>query len=248
MKKKTIIITGGNAGLGLATALVFARNGANVAIIGRRAKENRMAREQIEAAGAQCLDFAGDVTDEAFLRASVNQTAETFGGLHYAFNNAGVEQVPTVLPDQTIDDYRRIIDVNVMGVWLAMREEIPLIQRSGGGCVVNTASVGGLVGMARIPLYIAAKHAVLGLTKSVALEYAKLGVRVNAVCPGAVRTDLYDRFTGKNPEMEKAIEGMHPMGRSGTPEEVASAVLYLCRDATWTTGQGIVMDGGFTTP
>ena len=248
MKKKTIIITGGNAGLGLATALLFARNEMNVAIIGRRAKENRMAREQIEKAGAQCLDFAGDVTDEAFLRASVKKTGETFGGLHYAFNNAGVEQVPTALSDQTIDDYRRIIDVNVMGVWLAMREEIPLIQRSGGGCIVNTASVAGLVGMAGIPLYIAAKHAVLGLTKSVALEYAKHGVRVNAVCPGAVRTDLYDRFTGKNPEMEKAIEGMHPMGRSGTPEEVASAVLYLCRDATWTTGQGIVMDGGFTTP
>jgi NAD(P)-dependent dehydrogenase (short-subunit alcohol dehydrogenase family) len=248
MKKKTIIITGGNAGIGLATALLFARNGVNVAIIGRRAKENGMARAQVEAAGAQCLDFAGDVTDEAFLRASVNQTAETFGGLHYAFNNAGVEQVPTALSDQTIDDYRRIIDVNVMGVWLAMREEIPLIQRSGGGCIVNTASVAGLVGMAGIPLYIAAKHAVLGLTKSVALEYAKHGVRVNAVCPGAVRTDLYDRFTGKNPEMEKAIEGMHPMGRSGTPEEVASAVLYLCRDATWTTGQGVVMDGGFTTP
>jgi NAD(P)-dependent dehydrogenase (short-subunit alcohol dehydrogenase family) len=248
MKKKTIIITGGNAGLGLATALLFARNGANVGIIGRRAKENRMAREQIEAAGAQCLDFAGDVTDESFLHASVNKTAETFGELHYAFNNAGVEQVPTALPDQTIDDYRRIIDVNVMGVWLAMREEIPLIQRSGGGCIVNTASVAGLIGMAGIPLYIAAKHAVLGLTKSVALEFAKHGVRVNAVCPGAVRTDLYDRFTGKNPEMEKAIEAMHPMGRSGTPEEVASAVLYLCRDATWTTGQGLVMDGGFTTP
>src|SRR5579859_4498188 len=108
MKKKTIIITGGNAGIGLATALLFAHNGANVAIIGRRAKENRTAREQIEEADAQCLDFAGDVTDETFLRASVNKTAETFGGLHYAFNNAGVEQVPTALRDQTIDDYRRI--------------------------------------------------------------------------------------------------------------------------------------------
>ena len=135
-----------------------------------------------------------------------------------------------------------------MGVWLAMREEIPVIQRSGGGCIVNTSSVGGVIGMAQIPLYIAAKHAVLGLTKSVALEFARSGVRVNAVCPGAVRTGLFDRFTQNDPERVNAIEGMHPMGRSGSPDEVASAVLYLCRDATWTTGQGLVMDGGFTVP
>lgn len=248
MINKTILITGGNAGLGLATALLFARNGANVAILSRRAEQNRAARKQIEAAGAQCLDFSGDVTDEAFVRAAVCKTADTFGGLHYAFNNAGVEQVPAPLSKQTLDDYRRIIDVNVMGVWLAMREEIPLIQQSGGGCIVNTSSAGGLVGMAQIPLYIAAKHAVVGLTKSVALEFAKDGVRVNAVCPGSVRTDLFHRFTGKNPEMEQAMESMHPMGRVWMPEEVASAVLYLCRDATWTTGQSLAMDGGFTVP
>ena len=248
MNDTTILITGGNAGIGLATALLFARQGASVAILSRRADQNRAAREQIESAGGRCIDFAGDVTDEAFLRTAVAKTADNFGGLHYAFNNAGVEQVPTPLPQQTIADYRRIIDVNVMGVWLAMREEIPVIERSGGGCVVNTASVAGLTGMAGVPLYVAAKHAVLGLTKSVALEYAKRGVRINAVCPGAVHTDLYDRFTGKNPEMERAIEGMHPMGRSGNAEEVAVSVLYLCRDATWTTGQGLVMDGGFTVP
>jgi NAD(P)-dependent dehydrogenase (short-subunit alcohol dehydrogenase family) len=248
LNNKTILITGGNAGLGLATARLFSRHGANVAIIGRRAEQNRAARKQIEADGGKCLDFAGDVTDEDFIRATVAKTAEAFGGLHYAFNNAGIEQVPTPLSEQTVADYHRIIDVNVMGVWLAMREEIPVIKRSGGGCIVNTSSVAGVIGMSRIPLYIAAKHAVLGLTKSVALEYAREGVRVNAICPGAVRTDLYDRFTGKNPETEKAIEEMHPMGRSGTPEEVASAVLYLCRDATWTTGQAVIMDGGLTVP
>jgi NAD(P)-dependent dehydrogenase (short-subunit alcohol dehydrogenase family) len=248
MKDKTILITGGNSGIGLATALLFAREGAHVAIVGRRAEQNQAAKKQIEAAGGRCLDFAGDVTDETFLRTSVAKTAEAFGGLHYAFNNAGVEQVPGPLEKQTVEDYRRIMDINVMGVWLAMREEIPVIQRSGGGCVVNTSSVAGLIGMAGVPLYIASKHAVIGLTKSVALEYAKLGVRVNAVCPGAVRTDLFERFTGKNPEMEKAIEAMHPMGRSGSAGEVASAVLYLCRDATWTTGQAIVMDGGLTVP
>lgn len=248
MKDKTILITGGNAGIGLATALLFARQGTNVAILSRRADQNRAARTQIEAAGARCLDFAGDVTDETFFRAAVAKTAETFGGLHFAFNNAGVEQVPTPLPEQTVADYRKVIDVNVMGVWLAMREELPVIERSGGGCVVNTSSVAGVIGMAGVPLYIASKHAVIGLTKSVALEYAQRGVRVNAVCPGAVHTDLYRRFTGDNPEMNRAVEALHPMGRSGSPDEVASAVLYLCRDATWTTGQSIIMDGGLTVP
>ena len=246
MNNKTILITGGNAGIGLSTALLFARNGANVAILSRRADRNSAARKQIEAEGDQCLDFAGSVTDENFLRASIGQVVETFGGLHYAFNNAGVEQSVTALPDQTVDDFRRIIDVNVMGVWLAMREEIPVIQRSGGGCIVNTSSILGLVGFAGFPLYVASKHAVIGLTKAVALEYAKEGVRVNAVCPGAVRTELYERAIGQNAEMQKAVEAMYPIGRSGTPEEVASAVFYLCRDATWTTWQIVTMDGGFT--
>ena len=248
MKDKTILITGGNTGLGLATACLFSSLGANVAIVGRRADQNRSARKQIEAKGGKCLDFAGDVTDEAFVRATVAKTAESFRGLHYAFNNAGIEQVPTPLAEQTVADYRRIIDINVMGVWLAMREEIPVIQRSGGGCVVNTSSVAGVIGMAQIPLYIASKHAVLGLTKSAALEFAKAGVRVNDVCPGAGRTELFERFTQNDPERVKAMEAMHPMGRSGSPDEVASAVLYLCRDATWTTGQGLVMDGGLTVP
>ena len=248
MKDKTLFITGGNAGIGLATAELFARHGANVAIAGRRSEENARAVAKLEAHGGKALSFTGDVTDENFLRQALKGTAEAFEGLHFAFNNAGVEQIPTALPEQTIEDFRRIIDVNVMGVWMAMREEIPLILRSGGGCVVNTSSVAGHIGFAQIPIYIAAKHAVIGLTKAVALEYAKEGVRVNAVCPGAVKTELYERFTGKNPEMEVAIESMHPMGRSGTPHEVASAVLYLCRDATWTTGQSLIMDGGFTTP
>jgi NAD(P)-dependent dehydrogenase (short-subunit alcohol dehydrogenase family) len=245
---QTILVTGGNAGIGLATALRFARAGMNVAIIGRRADVNQAARRQIESLRAKCLDFAGDVTDEKFIRNTVAEVAQKFGGLHFAFNNAGVEQVPSPLSQQTAEECRRIMDVNVLGVWLCMREEIPAIIRSGGGCVVNTSSVAGLIGMAQVPLYVASKHAVLGLTKSVALEYAKQGVRVNAVCPGAVRTDLYDRFTGKNPEMERAMEALHPMGRSGKPEEVASAVYWLCTEATWTTGQSIVMDGGFTVP
>jgi NAD(P)-dependent dehydrogenase (short-subunit alcohol dehydrogenase family) len=248
MNGKVVFVTGGNAGIGLATALAFAKEGVHVAILGRREDENAKARHLVEAEGVRCLAFAGDVTRAQDVAAAVSRTADTLGGLNFAFNNAGVEQVPTPLPEQTEQDYGRVMDVNVRGVWLCMQHEAPLIHAAGGGCIVNTSSVAGLIGMSGIPLYVAAKHAVIGLTKAVALEYAQLGVRVNAVCPGAVKTDLYERFTGKNPEMETAIEGMHPMGRSGTPEEVASAVVYLCRDATWTTGQALVMDGGFTTP
>lgn len=247
MNGKTLLVTGGNSGIGLATALLFAREGANVAIVGRRAAENEAAVAQVEAVGGRAIAFAGDVTDEAFVRSAVRQTAETFGGLHYAFNNAGVEQLPTPLTEQTVDEFRRIIDVNVLGVWLAMREEAPVIQASGGGVIVNTSSVAGHIGMAQIPIYIASKHAVIGLTKSVALEYAKLGVRVNAVSPAVVKTPMFERFAS-DPETVAYMENLHPMGRSGTPDEVATAVLYLCRDATWTTGQSLIMDGGFTTP
>ena len=246
MKDKTIFITGGNAGIGLATAELFARNGANVAIIGRRLEQNESAVQAVRKLGAKSISFAGDVTDESFVRNAVESTKNEWGGIHFVFNNAGVEQVPTPLGEQTISDYRKIIDINVMGVWLVMRETIPVIKESGGGCVINTSSIAGHIGMPQIPLYIASKHAVMGLTKAVALEYAQQGVRINAICPGAVKTALYERFTGKDKKMGQAIESMHPMGRSGTVEEVASAVLYLCRDATWTTGQGLVMDGGFT--
>jgi len=168
MNNKTIFITGGNTGIGLATALLFAKGGVNVAILSRRREENAAAREKIEKLGAKALDFVGDVTNEITVRNALAKTAETFGGLHFAFNNAGVEQVPTPLPKQTLEDYRRIIDVNVMGVWLCLKHELPLIERSGGGCIVNNSSVAGLVGMAQVELYIASKHAVIGLTKSAA--------------------------------------------------------------------------------
>ena len=163
-------------------------------------------------------------------------------------NNAGVEQLPGPYGQATVADYHKVMDVNVMGVWLAMREEIPVIQNSGGGCIVNTSSVAGLIGMATVPIYVAAKHAVIGLTKSAAMEFAKSGVRINAVCPGAVQTDMYDRFTGKNADMEKYMASLHPMGRTGTTDEIASGVFWLCTEATWTTGQSLVLDGGLTVP
>ena len=245
---KTIFITGGNAGIGLATAIKFAENGCNVAIMSRRSEENENAKTQVEAAGGKGLVITGDVTVESDLSRAIEETVKTFGRLDYAFNNAGVEEVPTSAIEQTDDEYQKIMDVNVKGVWLCMKYQIPKMLEAGGGAIVNTSSVAGLIGMAQVPVYVAAKHAVIGMTKSVALEYAQQGIRVNAVCPAAVHTDLYERFTGGNQDMEEMLEGMHPMGRSGKPEEVAAGVWYLCNDATWSTGQGLVMDGGFTVP
>ncbi|MFA4835844.1 MAG: SDR family oxidoreductase, partial [Dehalococcoidia bacterium] len=177
---------------------------------------------------------------------AVAETFKAFGSLHYAFNNAGVEQVPKPLPDQTEAEYYAVFDVNVKGVWLCMKHEIPYMLKSGGGSIVNNSSASGHTGTMMIPLYSAAKHALLGLTKSIALEYAKQNIRVNAVCPGAIQTGAYEQFVGRDPVMKAAIENAHPMGRVGLSEEVALAVLYLCRDATFTTGSSLMMDGGRT--
>ena len=246
MKGKTIFITGGNDGIGLATALLFSQHGANVAIMGRRAEKNKAAKARIESKGGKCLAFTGDVSREDDIKNAVAETFKAFGSLHYAFNNAGVEQVPKPLPDQTEAEYYAVFDVNVKGVWLCMKHEIPYMLKSGGGCIVNNSSASGHHGSSMIPLYSAAKHAIIGLTQSVALEYAKQKIRVNAVCPGAISTGAYEQFAGRDPALRAMIEGAHPMGRVGLPDEVAAAVLYLCRDATFTTGSSLMIDGGFT--
>ena len=243
---KTIFITGGNAGIGKAAAVKFAQEGCKVSIFGRRESENSKVKQELESLGAECMTYAGDVSIREDLEKAISTTFENFGSLDYALNNAGIEQVPTPFDQQTEEEFQRIMDVNVKGVWMCMQTQIPLMLKSGGGSIVNTSSIAGLIGFNQVPIYVASKHAVIGLTKTIALEYATQGIRVNTVCPGAVVTDLYNRFTKNDPEMQKAIEHMHPMGRSGKPEEVASAVYYLCNDATWTTGQNIVMDGGFT--
>ena len=246
MKNKVIFITGGNAGIGLATALTFAKQGVNIAIFGRRKERNHEAKQQIEAEGVQCLVFAGDVGIDSDVEHAVNSTFDTFGRLDFAFNNAGLSQISGPLSEQTEKDVQEIMNTNVKGVWSCMRHEIPFMLKTGGGCIVNNSSAAGIVGLAGVPVYSASKHAVIGLTKSIALEYAKQNIRINAVCPASVYTELYDRFTGKDPEIEKAMEAIIPMGRVGDADEVASAVLYLCKDASWTTGQALVIDGGVT--
>jgi len=246
MSESVAFITGGNAGIGLASAIAFAKGGTDVAIMSRRAEQNEQAKQQVEAVGAKCVTFVGDVTREADILAALDGTISELGRLDYAFNNAGVEEVMGTFTDGTDEAFQKIMDINVKGVWLCMKHQISRMLESGGGAIVNTGSVASHIGMAGVPVYIASKHAVLGLTKAVALEYAQQNVRINCVCPAAVKTDLYDRFTGQSEEVSQAIESMHPMGRSGSPEEVASAVVWLCKEATWSTGSSLIVDGGYT--
>jgi NAD(P)-dependent dehydrogenase (short-subunit alcohol dehydrogenase family) len=244
MKGKTIFITGGNDGIGLATARAFADLGVNVAIMGRRADSNATAKADLESRGVRCIAVTGSVAIEVDVQRALDETMAAFGRLDFAFNNAGIEQIPKPLPTQTEAEYDALFDVNVKGVWLCMKHQIPHMLKSGGGAIVNDSSASGLHGTKMMPLYSAAKHAVLGLTKSVALEYAKQGIRVNAVCPGAVSTPGYEKFVARDAVLKAAIENVHPMGRVGHAEEVAAAVLYLCRDASFTTGSWILTDGG----
>lgn len=246
MAQKTLFVTGGNVGIGLATALAFAEQGVDVAIYARRPDKNDEARRLVEAAGARCITFAADANDEAQLKSAIEETAATFGGLHYAFNNVGVSQAGLPLTQLSLTDYQYQMDGNVRSTFLAMKHEIPTIIASGGGAICNNASASGLVATAHQALYSAAKFAVVGLTKAVALEVAKTGPRVNVVCPGATTGEMFLRFRKAFPDIAEAAVAAHPMGRIGLKEEVAQAVLYLCRDATFTTGLALTVDGGRT--
>ena len=193
---KVALITGGNAGIGRAAAIEFAKQGAKVVVSGRREREGNAVVTEIHALGGKAVFVRTDVSKATDVKAMIEQTLATFGRLDFAFNNAGVEQALTPLPDQTEETYDQIMDINVKGVWLSLKHEIPAMLKTGGGAIVNNSSVGGLIGFATIPIYIASKHAVNGLTKSVALEYAKQNVRVNAVAPGAIETPNVSRVCG----------------------------------------------------
>ena len=243
---KVALVTGGGSGMGRATAVAFAKAGAAVVVANRRQEEGQQTVQLIQDAGGEALFVPTDVSREADVAALVEKIQQVYGRLDYAFNNAGIEQTPRPLIEQTEEEYHHIMDVNVKGVWLCMKYEIPLMMRN-GGAIVNTSSISGVVGFATIPLYSASKHAVIGLTKCIALEYAQSGIRVNAVCPGPIsNTGTFDRSFGGNEQATQQVRSTIPQGRLGTIEEIAGTVIYLCSDAAaFITGQALVVDGGY---
>ncbi len=244
---KVALVTGGNAGIGRAASIEFAKQGAKVVVSGRREKEGREVIAEIKAFGGDALFVKTDVSKASDVKAMIDQTLATFGRLDFAFNNAGVEQLVTPLSNQSEDSYDQIMDINVKGVWLSLKHEIPAMLKTGGGAIVNNSSVAGLVGYAGVPVYVASKHAVNGLTKSVALEYARQNVRVNAVAPGTIETRMYHDFVAGSPEAKQILESATPVGRVGQPEDIASIVIWLCSTgASFTTGQIFAVDGGYT--
>jgi NAD(P)-dependent dehydrogenase (short-subunit alcohol dehydrogenase family) len=244
---KVAIVTGGTSGIGRAAAVAFAREGANVVVAGRRAAEGEETVRLVRAQGSDAIFVQTDVAQEAQVKNLVGRTREKFGRLDVAFNNAGIEHTPTPLLEQTVETYDQVMNINVKGVWLSMKHEIPAMLKSGGGSIVNTSSIAGVIGMPGVEIYIASKHAVIGLTKSAALEFGKQGIRVNAVLPAAIDTDMFDRFVGGKADMREGLAAMHPIGRIGTAAEVADAVIWLSSvKSSFVTGHSLTVDGGFT--
>jgi NAD(P)-dependent dehydrogenase (short-subunit alcohol dehydrogenase family) len=243
---KIVLVTGGTSGIGKTTAIAFADAGAKVIITGRREKEGLEVVAEIKKTGGTGAYIRTDVAKEADVVKAVDFVLSTHGRLDVAFNNAGVEIVGP-LDQVTEEQYRRTFDINVWGVLNAMKHEIAAMLNSGGGSIVNVSSIAGHVGLAQASIYVATKHAVEGLTKSVAVEFAKQGIRVNAVAPGAIDTEMVDRFAGKEGDSRNWLISQHPVGRLGRSEEIAAAVLYLASDAAkFTTGAILPVDGGWT--
>lgn len=246
MDGKVAIVTGASAGIGHATALAFSREGASVVVADIDAERGEKTAAEINGLGGAAIFVRTDVSRADDVAAMVDRAVERFGRLDYAFNNAGVEGAPAPTADCTIENWTRTISINLTGIFLCMREEIPKMLAAGGGAIVNNSSVAGLVGFAGIPAYTASKHGVVGLTKTAAIEYATQGVRVNAVCPGVIQTEMITRFTHGDPDAAAHLLQSEPIGRLGTPEEIADAVIWLCSDrASFVTGQALAVDGGF---
>ncbi len=245
---KVAFVTGAGSGIGRATALAFAREGAKVVVADISEQGNQETARTIEEFGGQAIAVKCDVTRVEDVKAALARTIEVFGRLDFAFNNAGIEpRNPAPLAEYDEEEWNRIIDVNLRGVFLCMKHEIPLILKQGGGAIVNTSSGAGIIGIKGSPAYTAAKHGVIGLTKSAALDYAAQNIRINAVCPGYIDTPMMGRFTGGTDEGRAKVIAEEPIGRMGKPEEIAAAVVWLCSDAAaFMIGHAMVIDGGQT--
>ncbi|MBV7337823.1 SDR family oxidoreductase [Chloroflexi bacterium TSY] len=242
---KVALVTGSGSGIGRASALAFAKEGASIVVADIVTAGGEETVQMITEAGGEAIFVRADVSQAAEVEALLHRIVESYGRLDYAHNNAGIESIRIPTVEHTEETWDSIINVNLKGVWLCMKYEIPQMLKHGGGAIVNTSSVAGLAGYAGVAAYAASKHGVNGLTKVAAIEYAQAGVRVNAVCPGAIRTPMIQRALDERPEMADGIAAMHPLGRMGEPEEIAQAVVWLCSDAaSFVTGLPMSVDGG----
>ena len=243
-ENQVVIVTGSSSGIGRATAIAFAREGAKVIVSDINAKEGQSTVDEIKHSSGEAFFIKCDVSSEEEVKNLVDKTIEKYGRLDCAYNNAGIEGSPCSTVECSSENWDRTININLKGVWLCMKYEIPAMLKNAKGSIVNCSSIAGLVGFETIPAYVASKHGVIGLTETAALEFAKQNVRVNAVCPGVIHTPMLERFTKGE---EQLMADQDPMGRVGRPEEIADSVLWLCSDkSSYVTGQSIAVDGGWT--
>jgi NAD(P)-dependent dehydrogenase (short-subunit alcohol dehydrogenase family) len=244
---KIALVTGGGGGIGRATSLAYAREGAKVAVVDINGTAAREVAEAIKADQGDAIAIETDVSSSDQVAAMVEQVVAHFGRLDIAFNNAGVDIEHEPLAKTSEEIFDTLMSINVKGVWLCMKFEIQQMLKQGGGAIVNTSSIGGLIGAPRQPIYGATKHAVLGMTKAAAVEYGRKGIRINAVCPGIIRTEMTERAIAREPRRQAYIEQAHPIGRMGEAEDIARSVVFLSSDdAAFIIGHSLAVDGGFT--